>query len=151
MAIQRWDPLRDLMDLQEKMNHLFESTLARSGGNDRVETEASTGWKPPMDLFEEADHYVLRTDLPGIAVTDVDIQVENGSLHLRGERKMDGAVKREAYLRVERPYGRFSVQVALPPSIEQQGIRATHHNGVIEILLPKKRPQVPSRIEVKPR
>jgi HSP20 family protein len=151
MAIQRWDPLRDLMDLQEKMNHLFENTLARSGGQERGEAEGSASWKPPMDLFEEGDRYVLRTDLPGVSASDVEIQVENGTLHLRGERTMDGAVKREAYLRVERPYGRFSVQVALPPSVEQQGIRATHHNGVIEVLLPKKKPRTPSRIEVKPR
>jgi HSP20 family protein len=151
MAIQRWDPLQGLMDLQEKMNHLFEDTLARSGGNDRGEAEASSGWRPPMDLYEEADRYVLRTDLPGVAASDVEIEIESGTLHLRGERKMDGVVRREAYLRVERPYGRFSVQVELPSSVEQQGIRATHQNGVIEILLPKRKPQTPSRIEVQPR
>jgi HSP20 family protein len=151
MAIQRWDPLRDLMGLQEKMNHLFETALSRSGDQELGDGSGSTAWKPPMDLFEEPERYVLRADLPGVSATEVEIQVENGDLFLRGERKMDGTIQRESYVRVERPYGRFAVQVALPPSVEQQSIRATHHNGVIEVLLPKKKPRAASRIEVKPR
>jgi len=151
MAIQRWDPLQGLIDLQHKMNHLFEDTLSRSGGRNGGENESTSGWKPPIDLHEEDDAYVLRTDLPGVASGDVEIRIEDGSLHLSGERKPDGSVGRESYLRMERPHGRFAVQVALPPSIEADGIRATHHNGVIEIRLPKRRPRSASRIEIKPR
>jgi HSP20 family protein len=152
MAIQRWDPLQGLMDLQQKMNHLFEDTLARSGDGNGVAGEApSSAWKPPVDLHEEDDAYVLRTDLPGVSVDEVEIRVEGGALHLLGERRMEGAVARDAYLRVERPYGRFGVQVALPPSVDPDQIRATHHNGVIEVRLPKRRPRSASRIEIKPR
>jgi len=91
---------------------------------------------------------VLRADLPGIGAADVQIQIEDGTLTLRGERKLDASVSREAFLRVERPYGPFSVQVALPPSVDQSEIRAAHRNGVIEIVLPKKKESVASRIEV---
>jgi HSP20 family protein len=149
MAIQRWDPLRDLVQLQKKMNSMFEEALSRTVGPDGAGSLGSTGWKPPLDLFEEAERYVLRADLPGIRAGDVQIQVEDGTLTLRGERKLDAAVSREAFLRVERPYGPFSVQVALPPSVDQGGIRAAHRNGVIEVVLPKKRESRPSRIEVK--
>jgi HSP20 family protein len=124
MAIQKWDPVRDLVNLQEKMNDMFD---------------------------EEANRYVLRADLPGVSAADVEIQVENGTLHLRGERKVDANVSRDAFLRVERPYGKFAVQIALPPSVEQQSIQARHRNGVIEVLLPKKKAEAPSRIEISAR
>lgn len=147
MAIQRWDPMRDLMDLQGKVKSLFDEALARSTGPHGAEA-SSSGWQPPMDLYEEPKRYVLQVDLPGVAVADVNVQVEDGDLVLRGERKMDPSVTREAYLRIERPYGRFVVRVALPPSVDAGGIGATHRNGVVEVGLPKREPAPPSRIEV---
>lgn len=147
MAIQRWDPLRDLMDLRERVTRLFDEVLSRSDAED-MPSPASGGWTPPLDLFEEAGRYVLRADLPGVAAGEVDIQIQEGMLTLRGERRMDPGVAAESYLRVERPHGRFSVQVALPDSVERGGIKATHRNGVIEVVLPKKQVEAPSRIEV---
>lgn len=148
MAIQRWDPLRDLMDLQERMKQLFAEALSRSSGTDGGESLGATGWRPPVDLFEEVDRYVLRADLPGVAARDVEIQVENGVLVVRGERKVDANVSRESYLRIERPHGKFSAQISLPPSVDPKAIRAMHRNGVIEIVLPKRKDAPPSRIEV---
>ena len=148
MAIQRWDPLRDLVQLQEKMNTMFDDALSRTVGPDGSGALGSAGWKPPVDLFEEPARYVLRADLPGISASDVQIQVEEGTLTLRGERKLDSGVSREAFLRVERPYGRFSVQISLPPSVDGSAVRARHRNGVIEIEMPKKEESVPSRIEI---
>jgi len=147
MAIQRWDPRRDLLDLQDRVSRLFEEALSRSGGG--VDGSAPVGaWKPPMDLFEEGHRYVLRADLPGVDASDVELHVEGGRLVLRGERRADAGVARESYLRVERPYGAFSAQVALPPSVDAGGIRATHRNGVIEIVLPKRKEAGASRIDV---
>ena len=146
MAIQRWDPLRDLMELQERMKQLFSEALSRSAGSPGG--DGSGGWKPPMDLFEESDRYVLRADLPGVAAKDVEVQVENGMLVLRGERKVDANVSRESYLRIERPHGSFSANISLPPSVDSKGIRAAHRNGVVEIVLPKRKEAPPSRIEV---
>jgi len=146
MAIQRWDPRSDLMELQERMKHLFDEVLTRSGGSAAV--GSSGGWQPPLDLFEEAQRYVLRADLPGVAVQDLDIQVEAGKLVLRGERRADPGVAREAYLRVERPHGPFTVQVSIPPSVEPREIRASHRNGVVEVVLPKRRGDAPSRVEI---
>jgi HSP20 family protein len=102
-----------------------------------------------MDLWEESGRYVLRADLPGIEASEVDIQVEDGRLVLRGERRLDPGVEREAYLRIERPHGRFLVQVALPPSIDAHEVRATQRNGVLEISLPKKKEQASARVPVK--
>lgn len=130
------------------MTRLFDEALSRSAGPGTVENPASGGWTPPLDLFEEAERYVLRADLPGVAAGDVDVQIQNGTLSLRGERRPDPGVAAESYLRVERPHGRFSVQVALPDSVERGDIKAAHRNGVIEIVLPKKRVAAPSRIEI---
>ena len=146
MAIQRWDPQRDLVALQQRVARLFEEALSRSAGADAE--SASGSWRPPLDLYEESTRYVMRCDLPGIESAEVQLQVENGRLLVRGERPADTGVAREAFLRVERPYGPFSIQIALPPSVDPREIRATQRNGVLEIVLPKRREAGPSRIEV---
>ena len=150
MAIQRWDPLRDLRELQQRMNRLFDQTFARSAGSESVDPLSTTGWTPSTDLIEEDDRYVLRCDLPGVAATDVDIRIEAGTLYLRGERKMDAGIAQESYLRVERPYGSFAVKVALAPSVDQKRVRAAHGNGVLEVILPKKKAEVASHIQIAP-
>ena len=148
MAIQRWDPLRDLIRIQERVNEMFEDVLSRSASEKGGETLTYTGWKPPVDVFERAEQYVLRADLPGVTSSDVELEVEDGTLILRGERKVDPAVARESYLRAERPYGHFSLQISLPPSVDRNRIEASHRDGVLEIVLPKRQEDVPSRVKV---
>ncbi|MBZ5638975.1 MAG: Hsp20/alpha crystallin family protein [Acidobacteriia bacterium] len=148
MAIQRWDPLRDLVVLQERMNRMFEDALARSGGTADTESLATSGWRPSVDIFEQDSHYVLRADLPGIPPDGVEIEVEGDALTLRGERRPDAAVGRESYLRAERPQGRFSIQITLPPSVERSAIRASQRDGVLDVVLPKKEERAPGKLKV---
>ena len=146
MAIQRSDPLRDLVQLRESVNRMFDEALSRSSTRG---TPTGPGvWRPAVDLFEEAGHYVVRTDLPGVLAADVDIKVEGDMLMICGERRLDGDTHRETYLRVERPAGRFSAEIALPNSIDLQRIHANHRNGVLEIVLPRKKDEKPGRIDV---
>ena len=144
MAIQRWDPQRDLVRLQENVKQMFEEVLGRSSSLGAAEPTAPGRWRPPLDLFEEAGHYVLRADLPGVMASEVEIKISNGNLILFGERKID----QEAYLRVERPSGRFSAQISLPPSVDRDRIQANHRNGVLEVVLPKRKHEQSSQIEV---
>jgi HSP20 family protein len=148
MAIQRWDPVRDLLQLQERVNSLFENVKARSGTSHDAAAAAAATWKPPMDLFEQAGRWVIRVDLPGVDPKDVGIEIESDALVVRGERKADAAVPREDYLRVERPIGRFVLHVALPSSIDRSAMAATQRDGVLEIVLPKKRDEAPGRLKV---
>ena len=148
MAIQRWDPLRDLMDLQERVKQLFDGVLSRSAASGSAELMGDAGWNPPMDLHEDDERYVLLVDLPGVAAADVELKIEDAVLFLRGERKPDSDVAREAYLRIERPHGRFASQISLPPSVDPGEIQASHRNGVVEVVLPKKKRSAPSRIPV---
>ena len=76
MAIQRWDPQRDMIDLQGRMNRLFDEALSRSVGSEPAEALGSSAWRPPVDLIEEPSRYVLRADLPGVSASDIEIQVE---------------------------------------------------------------------------
>ena len=151
VAIQRWDPQRDMVELQGSMNRLFDEALSRSVGSEPYETLGSAGWRPPVDLIEEPARYVLGADLPGVSAADVEIQIEEGKLVLRGERRSDPALSRENFLRVERPQGHFALQIALPPSVQPGAIRATHRNGVVEVILPKRKEDPPNRIEVSSR
>jgi HSP20 family protein len=147
MAIQRWDPMRDLVDLQSRIRRLFDDALTQ-GGDESGEYGETGSWRPAVDLFEDGDRYLLRADLPGVAPGDVEIHIEEDTLILRGARHEEAGVPREQFLRVERPHGRFAAQMALPPSVDRDGIQATHGNGVIEIVLPKRRPRAPNRVRV---
>ena len=144
MAIQRWDPQRDLVRLQENVKQMFEEVLGRTSWQGSAERTTAAEWKPPLDLLEEPGQYLLRADLPGVAAPDVKLKIENGNLVVHGERRNMQA----GHLRLERPAGRFLAQIALPPSVDRQNIRANHHNGVLEVVLPKRKQETPNHIEV---
>ena len=146
MALTRWDPFRDLVSLQERMNRLFEDSLSRSKTTDQE--MAMGAWTPPVDIYETQDEVVLRADLPGIDQKDIDLRIENSTLTLRGERKFQKEANEEDYHRIERSYGVFSRSFQLPGSIDQTKIAATHKEGVLEVHLPKREDTKPKQIKV---
>ncbi len=148
MAIQRWDPLREMNEIQQRINRLFDEVFSRSTRSGDGESATASGWQPPTDLVEEPDRYLLRADLPGVVPADVAIRIEGGYLHVSGERKIDADGNGRAFLRVERPHGSFSLKIALAPSVDSRSVKATHRNGVVEIVLPKKAAEQPSRVEI---
>ena len=129
----RWDPLQDLLALRERM-HLLSGMDA-------------PGWMPPVDLHETADRYVLTAELPGLSREDVDIQVLEGKLYLRGRRPA-GTESCEQYQRVERGHGQFSRTFALPEAVDVESIEADLKDGVLTIVIPKAAPSE-HRIDVK--
>jgi HSP20 family protein len=146
MAITRWDPLKNMLALQERMNRLFEDSLSRSRG---LEEDLALGtWLPPVDIYEEPERIVLRADLPGVRPENVDIRIESNTLTLSGERRLEREVKRDNYHRVERQYGSFSRSFTLPGTVDTERIRAEHRDGVLEISLPKREESRPKQIKV---
>jgi HSP20 family protein len=144
MAIQRWDPQRDLVQLQTGVNRMFEEVLGRSSTPQSQAARRPGDWQPPVDLAEESGQFVISVDLPGVAPSDVEVRIEENLLSLSGERRGERGVQ----LRMERPMGRFSVEVALPSSIDRQQVQAQHRNGVLQIVLPKRKTEQPSRVNV---
>ena len=148
MAIQRWDPLRDLLQLRERMNRLLDETLTRSGSMPADAAPDASAWRPPVDVTEESERYVLRADLPGVEASELQVEVENGHLTLSGERRPHPEAAPESYLRRERRTGPFSIRIALPESVSVEGIQAIQRNGVLEVVLPKKESLTPGRVRV---
>jgi len=147
MAIVRWwDPLRDLSSIQEKMNQLFEDTVARSRG--REEGLGTGMWTPAVDIYETAESVVVKAELPGLTREQVGIEVKDGILTLKGERKVEKEVKEENYHRIERAYGTFQRSFSLPASVDQEKISATLKEGVLEVTLPKREQAKPKQINV---
>jgi HSP20 family protein len=122
MAFSRWDPLRDLLALHEQIGQL-------------VGTDAP-GWTPPVDLYENADGFVLSAELPGLSRDQIEIHAEDSRIVIRGERA--GAhVSCEQYHRVERGHGRFSRAFLLPVPIDVAGVQADLKDGLLTVVLPK--------------
>jgi len=146
MGIVRWDPFQDLISLQERMNRLFEQTLDRSRG-EREGMVAAT-WAPAVDIYETPDSIVLQAELPGLSKEDIDIQVRDNVLTLKGERRSEKEVKEGNYLRVERAYGGFQRAFTLPAAVQADKIRAVFKDGVLDVSIPKVEEAKPKQIKI---
>jgi HSP20 family protein len=141
-----WDPVRDLRNLRERVDTLFQDVLGRAATDPA--SDASGAWRPPIDAWEDGDTYVVRADLPGVAPGDVTIEVEGGVVHVRGDRLAEPPVSRDALLRSERPHGRFALALTIPPSVDPHGIEARQRDGVLEIVFRKRRAAAPGRVRI---
>ena len=147
MAIVRWEPFRDLLGLQERMNRLFDESYR---GNRGAADEWALGgsWAPAVDIYEQDGNIVMKAELPGVDPDVVDIRLENNTLTLRGERKLDSEVKEDTYHRVERSYGSFSRSFTLPTVVDQGNIKAEYRDGVLKLTLPKREEAKPRQIQI---
>ena len=146
MAIVRWDPFEDLISLQDRMNRLFEQTLSRSRGEPEGATAAA--WSPAVDIYETAEDIVLQAELPGLTKEDIDIQVRENRLTLKGERRLDKEIKRENTFRMERAYGAFQRVFNLPNAVQADKIRAVFKEGVLKVNIPKAVEGKPKQIKI---
>jgi HSP20 family protein len=149
MAIVRWEPFRDMVSIQDRMNRLFDEAF-RSAPRTGSEDDWALGgsWAPVVDIYEQGGDIVLKAELPGVDPKDTDIRVENNTLTLRGERKLDNEIKRESYHRVERAYGTFSRSFTLPSVVDTEKIKAEYRDGVLRVILPKREEVKPKQITV---
>ncbi len=144
MAITRWNPMRELMSMHDQLGRLFEGYGTPPSDH---ETEYGT-WAPAVDLKEEDKRYVIQADMPGVKKEDIEINLENNVLSIRGERKFEGEVKKETYHRIERAYGKFVRSFTLPARVAADRISATQKNGTLEIIVPKAEESLPKKIEI---
>ena len=146
MSITRYDPFRDLRNLQEEVNRLFTGNLARTFDDDGI---ARGSWSPSVDIFENKDQIVLEAELPGMKREDFDLSIENNVITLRGERHFEKKDEADNYHRVERAYGTFTRSFTLPNTVTADGATADYSNGVLRVTIPKREETKARRIEIK--
>jgi len=144
VTVRKWDPLRDLLTLQERMNRLFEESFAG-----RLEEEALVGsgtWAPLADAYETPEGFVVLLELPGIDKDDVEIHVDGDLLVVKGERK--GLTARpDRFHRMERSHGPFLRSFKLNDEVDPDRVTAHMRDGVLRLELPKVRGRAAVRRE----
>jgi HSP20 family protein len=142
MPIVRWEPFRDLVSAQDQFNRLFNQTLSRLAG---AETGTRT-WAPAVDIRESDNNVVLAAELPGVNPDDVELRVENNTLYLKGERKLEGS--EESYYQTERVYGPFARAFTLPDSVDPNNVVAEFKDGILSIKLAKREAAKPRNVKI---
>ena len=146
MAITRFDPFRDLAVLQDRMNRLFNDSVQARDRDDALVNRGS--WLPPVDIYEVEGAIVLKAELPDVDREHIDVNVENNTLTLRGERKVDQEIKQDAFHRIERSYGSFARQFSLPSTVDATKITADYKNGVLTVTLPVREEAKPRSVKI---
>jgi HSP20 family protein len=142
----QWNPLHDLVSLQDRMNRLFEDASERraSEANPSDEVEAAD-WFPAADVYENDNEYTVAVDLPGIDRRTIDISVDNDTLAIKGNRVAQNATRHRA----ECPSGKFLKTFSVPAAVDQNDIRADYKDGVLQVHLPKRPERKSQRVEIK--
>lgn len=146
---RHWNPLHDLMLLQDRMNRLFEDATdrqARAEESDEIET---ADWHPVADVYDTEKEYLIAVDLPGVDRSALEIELDDEKLVIRGTRSMGNGVQDVAGVKSARPHGRFRKTFTLPAAVAQEGIQAEYKNGVLEVTLPKRSEAKGPRIQIK--
>src|SRR5208337_314728 len=143
-VLTRFEPFREFSTLQDRMNRLFRETY--NEGQDESLTTSS--FAPAVDVYEDEHNVTLKIEVPGIEEKDIDVRIENNTLTVHGERKIEKEEKEENYRRVERQYGSFTRTFNLPLTVDSEKVSATYDKGVLKITLPKKAEAKPKQIKV---
>jgi HSP20 family protein len=144
-VLTRWEPFREFATLQDRMNRLFRDSFNDVG---RDESLSTSTFSPAVDVYEDEHKVTLKIEVPGIDEKDIDVRVENNTLTVQGERKIEREEKEENYRRVERQYGAFTRTFTLPQTVETENVSADYDKGVLKISLPKKAEAKPKQIKV---
>jgi len=142
MAITRWDPFREVVALQNRMNSLFRDM------NEGESPMATASFVPAVDIYEDDKKVMLKLEVPGIEQKDLDVSVENNTLTVKGERKLEKEEKEENFHRIERRYGSFFRAFTLPTSVNTEDIHASYNAGVLKLELTKKPEAQPKQIKI---
>ena len=147
MNLVKWDrpdPLEGLSHIQREMSDLLDFL----GSSPQIEGYVSADF-PPIIVSMSDDNVIVRAELPGIKVSDLDIQVANDVLTIKGERKAGGESAKVTYLRRERNYGTFARSLVLPEKVDVNNVAASYKQGVLTVKLPKSPETKPKQVVIK--
>src|SRR5262245_21524586 len=143
-VLTRWEPFRELTTIQDRMNRLFRESFAEG----REDSLITSTFAPAVDVYEDEHNLTLKIEVPGIEEKDIDVRLENNTLTVHGERKIEKEEKEENYRRVERQYGSFTRTFTLPNTVDAEKISADYDKGVLKVKLAKKAEAKPKQIKV---
>ena len=139
----KFEPFEELTTLRNRLDRLFNRF-----GDTFEEPIYSGNWMPTTDIFETKDNLVIKAEIPGMEMKDLNVEIENNILTIQGERKFEEKTEEKGFQRFERAYGKFVRNFTLPPGVNTEKINATYLNGVLEIELPKKEEAKPKKVHV---
>ena len=144
MAATRWDPFRELLTLQERLDKMYREIEKTRKQEDFV----SSAWTPPVDIFELGEKFILKLEIPEVDKESIDIKINDNELTIRGERKIEPGIEPDSYHRMERGYGTFTRSFSLTKTIDAAKIKASIKDGILRIELPKKEEVKPKQIKI---
>jgi HSP20 family protein len=144
-VLTRFEPFREVATLQDRMNRLFRESFNQAGQDESL---TNSSFAPAVDVYEDEHTVTLKIEVPGIDEKDIDVRLENNTLTVHGERKIEKEEKEENYRRVERQYGSFTRTFTLPTTVDGEKVAANYDKGVLKIALPKKAEAKPKQIKV---
>jgi HSP20 family protein len=139
-------PFRDFERMRKEMDRFWDSFLEgtlRERGEDRTE------WFPSLDVSETKNDFVVKAELPGMDLKDIDVSLTDGMLTIRGEKRQEKEEKEENYRLIGRSYGTFSRSVSLPRDVKNDKVSASYKDGVLRVVLPKSEEAKKKEIKIK--
>jgi len=143
MPITKYNPFNTETEDFPSGLRVFQDSLSRL-----LSEPTSRPWSPPVDIYETENELILKADVPEVDPKHVAIQMENGTLTLKGERRFDEQKNGRGFHRIERGYGSFVRAFSLPDTVEPDRVKADYKNGVLTVTLPKKEVAKPKTINV---
>jgi HSP20 family protein len=146
MPIAHWNPVRELLALQERMNRLIEQTLS----NTRSQADLSEGgtWAPAVDLYESDDGVILKAELTEVDQDSIELRILNNRITVKGERRLKESVSQKQFHRMERAYGLFSRTFTLPITIDPDRVKAEFKKGVLKVTMLKRADELSKQIPI---
>ena len=146
MALVKWDPFRDVAELQNRINRMFDESFGRSRElDDEMNLKA---WRPAVDIYEAENGIVVAVELPGVSKESVVVEVKDDIFILKGERLANPAISEDSYYRRERLFGPFKRSFTLHQNIKPDQIKATFKDGILQIEIPRPVQEQPKQITV---
>ena len=146
MSIVQYNPWGNARGLQDEIKQVFDRFLGEADADQS--NVVTSQWAPRVDIREEADRFVIFADIPGVDPQDIDVQMDQGLLTIKGERTLEARSENERFSRTERVHGVFHRRFALPDSADPERITASGRNGVLQIVIPKRPETTPRKIQV---
>lgn len=146
--ITRWNPFREMEEIQNRLASLWNREVSRSNG-EKSENLTVADWSPRVDIIEEEGSFLVKAELPEMKKEDIKVTVEDGILTISGERKFEKEEKKKKYHRIEREYGSFVRSFTLPASTASDKVAAEFKDGVLQVRLPKDAKASPRTLDIK--